>query len=107
MHLLRSLSFFVAHFDIYLTASHILGVINITADHFSRSNLNQAFRVNPGLSPKPTSIPPSIFHLTDWIGLLLISPNYFRKSYQLSTTRPVLCICNNMSMHVIPILCTK
>ena len=57
MHLLHSLTFFVAHFDIYLTAS---GIINVAADHLSRGSLGQAF---PSLSPKPTLIPPSVFQL--------------------------------------------
>ena len=35
MHLLHSLWFFVAYFDIYVTASHLPGLINITADHLS------------------------------------------------------------------------
>ena len=39
MHLLHSLSFFVAHFDIYLTASHLLGVISVTVDHLSQGSL--------------------------------------------------------------------
>ena len=44
MHLLCSLLFFMANFDIYVTASHLLGVINVTADHVSRGNLHQAFQ---------------------------------------------------------------
>ena len=58
MHLLRSLWFFVAHFDIYVTASHLPGLINITADHLSRGNVAQAFTVTPTLAQHPTLIPP-------------------------------------------------
>ena len=72
MHLLRSLSFFVAHFDIYITASHLPGVINVTADHLSRGNTSQAFKVTPTLTQYPTIIPSSAFrlispHTLDWI----------------------------------------
>jgi len=44
MHLLRTLSFFVAHFDIYLTATHLPGVSNVTADQLSQGNVYQAFQ---------------------------------------------------------------
>lgn len=57
MHLLRSLSFFIAHFDIYITASHLPGVINVTADHFSCGNVGQAFEVTSTLTQYPTIIP--------------------------------------------------
>ena len=72
MHLLRSLSFFVAHFDIYLTATHLPGVINVTADHLSWRNLQQAFETTPSLTAEPTLIPPSALqlilpHRLDWI----------------------------------------
>ena len=57
MHLLRSLWFFVAHFDIYVTASHLAGLINITADHLSRGNMTQAVAVTPTLAQHPSLIP--------------------------------------------------
>ena len=63
MHLLRSLWFFVAHFDIYVTASHLPGLINITADHLSRGNMAQPFAVTPTLAQHPTLIPPSAMRL--------------------------------------------
>ena len=50
MHLLCSLWFFVTHFNIYVTASHLPGVINITADHLSRGNMAQAVAVTPTLA---------------------------------------------------------
>jgi len=67
MHLLRALSFFVAYFDMHLTASHLPGVINVTADHLSRGNQHQAFHACPSLASQPTMIPPS--------AIQLISPN--------------------------------
>ena len=52
MHLLRSLSFFVEHFDIYFTATYLPGVINVTADHLSRRNLQQVFETAPSLDSR-------------------------------------------------------
>jgi len=78
MHLLRSLSFFVAHFDIYLTASHLPGVINVTADHLSRGNLHQAFCASPGLSSQPAVLPPSAIQLISPKRLDWISPDFPR-----------------------------
>ena len=71
MHLLHSLWFFVAHFDIYVTASHLPGVISITADHLSRGNMAQAIAVTPTLAPHPSLIPLSVMrlispHTLDW-----------------------------------------
>ena len=78
MHLLRSLSFFVAHFDIYLTATHLPGVINVTADHLSRGNLQQAFQATPTLSPVRTVIPPTAFQLISPCRLDWISPHFLQ-----------------------------
>ena len=94
MHLLRSLSFFVAHFDIYLTATHLPGVINVTADHLSRGNLHQAFQVTPTLSLKPTAIPPSAIqlispHRLDWI--FPHFPQLFQQALSLSTNGSLDC----------------
>ena len=56
MHLLCSLSFFVVHFDIYITVSYLPGVINVTADHLSRGNRSHTLEVT--LVQHPTVIPP-------------------------------------------------
>ena len=74
-YLLCSLSCFVADFDIYITASHLPGVINITADHLSCGNMCQAFEVTPSLMQHPAIIPSSAFrlispHTLDWISLV-------------------------------------
>ena len=71
MHLLRSLSFFVAHFT-SITASHLPGVINVTVDHLSCGNMYQAFKATPSLTQHPAIIPSSTFrlispHTLDWI----------------------------------------
>ena len=63
MHLLRCLWFFVAHYDIYITATHLPGASNVTADHLSRGKLFQAFLSTPGLVQQPTTLPPSVFQL--------------------------------------------
>ena len=63
MHLLRCLWFFVAYYDLYITATHLPGAINVTADHLSRGKLLQAFQSTPSLSQQPTSLPPSVFQL--------------------------------------------
>ena len=71
MHLLRCLWFFTAHLDIFITATHLPGVTNVTADHLSRGKLLQALQVTPKLSQKSTNLPPSVFqivspHRLDW-----------------------------------------
>ena len=43
MHLLRCLHFFLAHFDITLTAKHLPGIQNTAADALSRDNLHIFF----------------------------------------------------------------
>ena len=72
MHLLHSLSFFVAHFDICNTASHLLGEINVTVDPLSHNNMCQGFEVTPSLTQHPAIILSSAFrlispHTFDWI----------------------------------------
>ena len=47
MHLLRSLWFFVAHFNIDVRCKHIARVNNSTADHFSHGNLHSFFSLHP------------------------------------------------------------
>ena len=72
MHLLRCLSFFVAHLNIYITATHLTGVISVTDDHLSHGRLNQAFQVTPTSSYQSTVILHTAFQLIsprrfDWI----------------------------------------
>ena len=74
MHLLWCLWFFVAHFNIQVTATHLPGALNVTVDHLSRGNLTQAFISTPTLSQQSTSIPPSAVKLVspkqlDWTSL--------------------------------------
>ena len=58
MRLLRSLCFFVAHFDIDLKCKHIAGVNNTTADYLSHNNLHSFFSLHPHATQQPKPIPP-------------------------------------------------
>ena len=57
MHLLRTLTFFTAYYDIEIMAEHIPGVTNTTADHLSRNNMLMFFCLNPQAYPLPTPLP--------------------------------------------------
>jgi len=81
MHQLCCLSFFIAHFDIYISATHLPGIINVTADHLSRGHLSQVFQVTPTLSHHPTVILYIAYKLIspcriDWIS------SYFLQLFQ-------------------------
>ena len=79
MHLLRSLWFFTAHYDINLACEHIVRVANTTADHLSRHNHRHNllfFSQNPDASLLPTPLPASLMQITsavDQIGHQLTS----------------------------------
>ena len=55
MHLLWRLWFFATHFDIQITATHLPGALNVTADYLSRNNLTQAFLATPTAPNQCTS----------------------------------------------------
>ena len=63
MHLLRSLWFFVAHFDIDVKCKHIAGVNNSTADYLSRGNLHSFFHLHPQAAQQPTPLPPPLLQI--------------------------------------------
>ena len=54
MHLLRSLWFFVATFDIHIVTEHIAGTNNGRADMLSRNHVTQFLCSNPQATPLPT-----------------------------------------------------
>ena len=56
MHLLRCLHFFVAHFDMTITARHIAGVDNSAAVALSRNNLPLFFQCIPQANPDPAPL---------------------------------------------------
>ena len=86
MQLLRSLWFYVAHYDIDLTCVHIMGVANTTADYLSRNNMSSFFSLNPQASTLPTPLPHSLLQIVsvnspDWT-----SP-HFRKLFKATITK--------------------
>jgi len=71
MHLLRCLWFFTAYFDISITATHLPGVLNTSADMLSRNQLCQFHHLHPDTSFVPAFLPPSLLslicpHQLDW-----------------------------------------
>ncbi len=74
MHLLRSLWFFTAHYDIALHIVHIAGALNTAADQLSRYNMSQFFFSNPQASLLPTPLPQELLEIVgtkapDWTSL--------------------------------------
>ena len=63
MHLLRTLFFLCAHFRITISACHIAGSRNLSADALSRNNLRVFFSTNPQTCPQPTAVPPDLQQL--------------------------------------------
>ena len=62
-HLLRLLAFASAVLDVYITACHFPGVLNVAADALSRNRLQQFFLLNPQAAPVPAIIPPELREL--------------------------------------------
>lgn len=60
MHLLRCLSFFVAHYQLYLDAVHLPGRCNEAADALSRDNLPLFLQLVPTAKREPTAIPSDV-----------------------------------------------
>ena len=67
MHLLRCLWFFTAFFNIGVTATHIRGVNNSSADMLSRNQAERYLLTNPQASRTPTPLPTPL--------LLIVSPS--------------------------------
>ena len=65
MHLMRSLFFIVAHYQISLRASHVPGAQNGTADAISRNNLSLFFSLLQAADSTPT-------HLLELLVALLV-----------------------------------
>lgn len=78
MHLLQMLFFLCAHFRITISACHIAGSHNLSADALSRNNLRLFFSTNPQASPQPTAIPPDLQQLLFNRELGWTSPNWTR-----------------------------
>ena len=63
MHLLRTLWFFVAHFDISINIEHIAGIHNGVADTLSRDNTQQFFLLHPQADRLPNPIPEELLQI--------------------------------------------
>ena len=71
MHLLRSLWFFVVHFDVSVSIEHIAGAANQTADQLSRYNMQSFFHSNPQVTRLPTPLQAELLQIVavngpDW-----------------------------------------
>ena len=77
MHLLRSLHFIAAYYNINLRASHIQGDLNVTADAISRNFMQVFFEVNPTADRHPTQIPQAL-----WQVLVESEPDWTSKSWR-------------------------
>lgn len=86
MHLLRSLWFFAAHFDIFITIEHIAGTSNQAADQLSRFNMQLFFSSNPQARPLPTPLPPELTQIVAVKGPDWTSPT-FRQLFNAITSR--------------------
>ena len=75
MHLLWSLWFFVAHFDIDLKCKRL---DNSTADHLSRDNLHLFFHLHPQVTREPTPLPLPLLEILAAGGPDWTSPRFMR-----------------------------
>ena len=71
MHLLRSLWFFVAYYNISVQIEHIASIHNGTADQLSRNNMQRFFFSNPQANLLPTPLPSELLQIVsgtkpDW-----------------------------------------
>ena len=66
MHLLRGIFFVVAHFNIYVHATHVPGVENVAADALSRNSLSTFLQEVPNAEAQPTQIPQALVDMTVW-----------------------------------------
>ena len=72
MHLLRTLHFISAFYNLHLTAKHIAGSGNVIADAISRNLPQVLFSQAPEASPQPIPIPEPLWdilviHQPDWL----------------------------------------
>ena len=76
MHLLHSLWFFVAHFNMHVSAVHVPGTTNDTADCLSRDNMLLFFSLNPQAQLLPMQLPQSLLDILSLPGPDWTSPNF-------------------------------
>ena len=78
MRLLRALFFLSATFNVTITARHIPGDQNTSADALSRNNMNTFHSLNPQASPQPTQVPDALRQLVLDHSLRWTSPTWTR-----------------------------
>lgn len=76
MRLLRVLAFLTAILDITISAQHLPGAQNTSADALSRNNLKPFLSLNPQASPMPTIIPRELQELVFNQDLQWTSPSW-------------------------------
>ena len=76
MHLLRSMFFIAAHWNIHMHATHLPGVENVAADALSRNNLSTFLQAVPGAADLPTPIPAALVDLVIWEQPDWLSPRW-------------------------------
>lgn len=76
MRLLRVLAFLTAILDITISAQHLPGAQNTSADALSRNNLKPFLSLNPQASPMPTIIPRELQELVFNQALQWTSPSW-------------------------------
>ena len=84
-HLLRSLWFFTAYFNISIRATHLPGVLNTSADMLSRNQLESFFQFNPDASRIPTPLPTPLLQLIspcqlDWTSTTFFFIKFFKQT---------------------------
>ena len=66
MHLLRSIFFIAAHWNIHVYATNLPGVENVAADALSRNNLSTFLQAVPGAADLSTPIPAALVDMVIW-----------------------------------------
>ena len=77
MHLLRSLHFICAFYNINLRATHVPGAKNVSADAISCDKLQVFFAANPTANWEPTRIPDQL-----WEVLVLAQPDWLSPNWR-------------------------
>ena len=92
-HLLRILAFLAAILDVHITARHLPGVHNASADALSRDRLQLFFSLNPEASPVTAIIPPELRELVFNRNLCWTSPSWMpllRASWETALRLPLV-----------------
>ena len=85
MHLLCSLWFLTAYYDVSIKIEHIAGIHNETTDQLSRYNMQQFFIFNPQAN-LPTPLPPELLQIVS-VAKLNWTSLRFTQLFNIITTR--------------------